>query len=237
MPVKATLNIIRKLAPVTVVALAIPLNVTPFLANADNAVVDSGYVSDLALDVANNIPVKNQRTVSVIQPGESVIQIEERQKAEAAAKAKAEAEAAARKAIVARENRTLAPATPVGTNIDLENLYVRAGSTFGVAPQILKSIHLVESGGDIYTAARSSKGATGPMQFLPSTFRRHAVDGNGDGAADIMNVEDAVYSAAAYLKACGYNGSPEGIKKAIFGYNHSISYYNRVMGIAHNLGF
>ena len=37
--------------------------------------------------------------------------------------------------------------------------------------------------------------AVGPMQFIPGTWRRYQVDGNGDGVSDPNNVYDAAYGA------------------------------------------
>lgn len=49
-------------------------------------------------------------------------------------------------------------------------------------------------------------GAMGQTQFMPSTFIRHAMDGNGDGAIDPWkSVEDALTSAANYLKNIGWD--------------------------------
>jgi membrane-bound lytic murein transglycosylase B len=70
------------------------------------------------------------------------------------------------------------------------------------------------------------------MQFLPSTWKHYGVDGNGDGVADITNVNDAIFSAANYLKACGYPN----IKSALWGYNPSTRYYTKVMTKAQSFG-
>lgn len=43
--------------------------------------------------------------------------------------------------------------------------------------------------------------AVGPMQFLPETFSRYAVDGNGDGQVDPHQYDDATFTAANYLCA------------------------------------
>ena len=48
-------------------------------------------------------------------------------------------------------------------------------------------------------------GAMGHTQFMPTTYRAHAVDFDGDGRRDIWNsVPDALASTAAYLKASNW---------------------------------
>lgn len=48
-------------------------------------------------------------------------------------------------------------------------------------------------------------GATGQLQFMPSTFYSYAVDYNGDGRIDIWNnLEDIFASAANYLSRSGW---------------------------------
>lgn len=58
----------------------------------------------------------------------------------------------------------------------------------------------------------SNAGAMGAMQFLPSTWQQFGVDGNQDGAANIMHPEDAIPAAASYLK---YGGAPEDFSAAL----------------------
>jgi len=72
----------------------------------------------------------------------------------------------------------------------------------------------------------SHKGALGPFQFIPETWVRHAVDGNGDGVKDPFNVEDAAYSAANYLL---YKGAQQDLQKSIWHYNQDPKYVKRVM--------
>lgn len=57
-------------------------------------------------------------------------------------------------------------------------------------------------------------GAMGQCQFMPSTYLRHAIDGNGDGRIDIWNEPlDAMASAANYLAAEGWKrGLPSATK-------------------------
>ncbi|MEX1033575.1 MAG: lytic murein transglycosylase, partial [Cellvibrionaceae bacterium] len=48
-------------------------------------------------------------------------------------------------------------------------------------------------------------GAIGHTQFLPSAYRRHGVDGDGDGRIDLWNsIPDALASAANYLHNLGW---------------------------------
>jgi hypothetical protein len=72
--------------------------------------------------------------------------------------------------------------------------------------------------------------AVGPMQFLPSTWRRWQADGNGDHRADPDNVYDASLAAGRYLCAGGRDlATPQGLDAAILSYNHSASYLNLVL--------
>ena len=70
------------------------------------------------------------------------------------------------------------------------------------------------------------------MQFMPSTFAAYAVDGDGDGRADIRNPADAVYTAAHYLCANEAGSSDDGLRSAIFRYNHADWYVAMVLRIA-----
>ncbi|NUR91738.1 MAG: lytic transglycosylase domain-containing protein [Nonomuraea sp.] len=78
----------------------------------------------------------------------------------------------------------------------------------------------------------SSAGALGPMQFMPATWKHYGVDGDGDGKADIWSPYDAVPGAANYLCANGAGKGGEKLRKAIWFYNHSWDYVNKVMSIA-----
>ena len=113
----------------------------------------------------------------------------------------------------------------------LVGLYRSAGYQYGIDWKVLAAINKVETNLGRNTH-RSSAGAVGWMQFLPSTWRRWGVDASGDGVADPWNPQDAVYSAARYLAAAG--GSRD-IRRAIFAYNHANWYVNEVLQIAASL--
>jgi membrane-bound lytic murein transglycosylase B len=64
---------------------------------------------------------------------------------------------------------------------------------------------LVREGGlDPMKARGSYAGAMGIPQFLPSSFRRYAVDFDGDGKRDLMSVADAIGSVANYYREFGW---------------------------------
>ena len=67
-----------------------------------------------------------------------------------------------------------------------------------------------EQGFDLLDIQGSYAGALGIPQFMPSSYRRYAVDFNGNGKIDLLNEpEDAIGSVANYLKQYGWHsGEP-----------------------------
>jgi len=75
--------------------------------------------------------------------------------------------------------------------------------------------------------------AVGPMQFIPSTWRRYQADGNGDGVWNPNNVYDAAYGAGRYLcTAAGRMVDDASLTRAYLSYNHSDSYAAQVLNLA-----
>jgi membrane-bound lytic murein transglycosylase B len=75
--------------------------------------------------------------------------------------------------------------------------------------------------------------AVGPMQFLPSTWKHYAEDGNGDGVADPQNLFDAALTTGRYL--CDGNldlRDPAQQVTAVLRYNNSMEYVSNVRGWA-----
>jgi hypothetical protein len=115
---------------------------------------------------------------------------------------------------------------------DFLRLYRAAAATCrGLPWTVLAAIGTVETGNGANTST-SSKGAMGPMQFLPSTFVAYAVDGDGDGVANIQDPADAIYSAARYLCAWGAGLGGQSLYAAVFAYNHADWYVRDVLRLA-----
>lgn len=71
--------------------------------------------------------------------------------------------------------------------------------------------------------------AVGPMQFIPSTWRAWAVDGDGDGTSDPHDLDDAALAAARYLCSAGGDlATAAGWSAAAFAYNHAGVYVRDV---------
>jgi cell wall-associated NlpC family hydrolase len=134
--------------------------------------------------------------------------------------------------------------------------YQRAAARYGVDWAVLAAFGKVECDHGRSQAAgcnppgtTNSAGATGPMQFLGSTWRNgtpattvppvgpptestssgYATDGDGDGLADVWNPADAIAGAARLLRA---NGAPVDYRRAVLAYNPSAAYADAVLAQA-----
>jgi len=117
--------------------------------------------------------------------------------------------------------------------------YMAAAPTcVGLSWGVLAGIGKVESDHGRSTApgvhsGANFVGAEGPMQFLPATFARFAVDADRSRPLSPYNPADAIYTAAAML--CGNGASTStvaGIHHAVFAYNHSQAYVSQVLSWA-----
>jgi membrane-bound lytic murein transglycosylase B len=114
---------------------------------------------------------------------------------------------------------------------ELLPLYQAAAAEYGLPWEVLAAINEVETRyGE--NMGVSSAGAVGFMQFLPSTWERWGRDGDGDRRRDPYNPADAIFSAARYLSAAG---AAQDLGGAIFAYNHSSAYVDRVVTRAREL--
>jgi membrane-bound lytic murein transglycosylase B len=108
------------------------------------------------------------------------------------------------------------PALPAGV---LLLHYREAQRRFGVNWQMLAAVNFVESAfGRVRSL--SPAGAQGPMQFIPSTWRRYGLGGN------VHDPHDAILGAANYLHA---NGAPRRAWAALYRYNPSPLYVEAVL--------
>ena len=136
-------------------------------------------------------------------------------------------------------------------------IYVAAEERYGVPWTLLAAHHRIETRFSSMKSLVSPAGAEGHMQFMPCTFvgwkhpscsglgkgnisktelmspeaikkyGGYGIDANGDGIADPYDIEDAVYSAANYLSK--YGAADGDIKQAVFQYNHSDEYVDKVL--------
>jgi membrane-bound lytic murein transglycosylase B len=103
--------------------------------------------------------------------------------------------------------------------------YHDAEAKLGVPWAYLAAINVVETRSGRIRGV-SPAGAKGPMQFLPSTFRRYGAGGN------IESPHDAILAAARMLRA---NGAPADMAGALFAYNHSRLYVRAVTAYAEQM--
>ncbi len=94
--------------------------------------------------------------------------------------------------------------------------------------QFVNALEIVDRGDVEPNVMRGSwAGAMGQTQFMPSSYLRHAVDGDGDGRVDLWNsTADALTSAANFLRNIGWQSGyrwgrevllPEGFDYALSG--------------------
>jgi hypothetical protein len=103
--------------------------------------------------------------------------------------------------------------------------YRKAERRFGVSWEVLAAVNFIESAfGRLRN--ESTAGARGPMQFIPSTWEAHGMDG------DIHDPHDAIMGAANYLHA---SGAPGDYGRALYAYNPSRFYVDAVLRYARRM--
>src|SRR6185369_11602712 len=105
-------------------------------------------------------------------------------------------------------------------------------------PEVLAMFGLADrTGVDPLDVRGSGSGAFGLPQFLPSSYLRFGVDGDGDGRVSLYDPADAIASAANYLAGHGWKGeiSRAEQRRAIWAYNHSDAYIDTVLALAEHL--
>ncbi len=131
-----------------------------------------------------------------------------------------------------------APVDPLagrlGIPVDYLALYRQAGARYGLDWTRLAAVGAVESfhgqaSGAGVTSGANHRGASGPAQFLASTWNRFGFDGDGDGVRDPHDPGDAIPAMASYLRA---SGAPEDWRGALRTYNHSDVYASAVERLA-----
>ncbi len=125
------------------------------------------------------------------------------------------------------------PPAPIPATV--KSYYVAAADRYKIPWTLLAGIGMEETGHGRNTGT-SSAGAQGLMQFMPATWASMGVDGDGDGRAEITNPADSVMSAANYLTTSGASKGPDGVRQAIFAYNHADWYVNDVLYYAAGYG-
>jgi soluble lytic murein transglycosylase-like protein len=112
-----------------------------------------------------------------------------------------------------------APPRPAGILLEW---FGEAEARFGVHAETLAAVMLIETRfGRI--VSRSTAGATGPMQFIPSTWEAYGMGG------DVHDPHDAILGAANYLRA---SGAPRAEGRALYAYNPLDSYVHAVSSYA-----
>ncbi len=83
----------------------------------------------------------------------------------------------------------------------------------------------------------SKAGAFGIPQFLPSSYMRFAIDGNGDGRVSLHQPADAAYSAANFLAGNGWHQgiSPKEKRAVIWNYNRSDAYIDTILFLSEQI--
>ena len=229
----SAMSMILKISAFSLIMASAPVGTIQISAEANTA--KPAYNTNLKLDTATVSLVKlPEQSKPNIQTGESEFDRIEREKRETTEKELA----LASRSVVAREStpeRTAELNTDYDPDLSTKRALAKsAAARYGIDWKIVEAVWQVESGKAWITQVKSYAGAQGPMQFMRGTWNKYAVDGNGDGVADINNAEDAVYAGANLLaQAGGYEGD---YTSALLSYNHAMWYVEKVKAVANSIG-
>jgi membrane-bound lytic murein transglycosylase B len=133
------------------------------------------------------------------------------------------------------ERHTRGVPRPLASEIE-RRVHLRARELEGIFyPEVLAMFALADRAAIDPLALRGSgSGAFGLPQFLPSSYMRFAVDGDGDGRVSLYDPADAIASAANYLARHGWRPgiSHAQQRQVIWTYNHSDPYIDTVLTLA-----
>jgi membrane-bound lytic murein transglycosylase B len=118
-------------------------------------------------------------------------------------------------------------------NLDREWLQRRADRKADWAYGQLRALLAMHQVIDVDQVKGSWAGAFGIPQFIPSSYQRYGVDGNGDGRIDLYDFTDAAASVMNYLEAHGWrrNLPRERQEEVLYTYNHSKLYCRTILAI------
>ncbi|MBE8520332.1 lytic murein transglycosylase [Amycolatopsis sp. H6(2020)] len=126
----------------------------------------------------------------------------------------------------------------------IESNHARGGYVNAIGDTLEPILGPVLNGAGAFAAIRDTDGgkydgdtvwdrAVGPTQFIPSTWRGYASDGNGDGVSNPNNIYDEALATARYLCSGGLDLSTDaGQRLAVRRYNNSQSYVDTVLAWA-----
>jgi len=133
---------------------------------------------------------------------------------------------------VARHHRRLRTAFPELTREQVETRLRRKARW--AREELAALLQMAAARPDVlYDLRGSHAGAFGLPQFLPSSYLRWAVAGDGDGRPDLDRRGDAMASIANYLRAHGWTAGAdlERRKNAVWAYNNSRRYVETIFAI------
>lgn len=139
----------------------------------------------------------------------------------------------------AQQPKPQVPAQDRGASLKISpytELIVNTAQTYGVDPLLVQALVQVES--NYQPRARSSKGAMGLMQLMPSVAKeyrvRNAYDPKANVEAGVQKLKTLIEKYGTELALAAYNAGEAAVDKfnGVPPYRETRSYVSRIMGIA-----